>query len=156
MKNFLKNLATLFGIGKLPKAPGTWGTLAGLIVAVPLIHYITWNQFYIIALVIFLIGVIAAEVHQDVTGVHDAPEVVIDEFAGIWISLMALSQGSLFGDFRIDVLVIFLLFRFFDIVKPWPISYLQKRGTRGSHAMMDDLVAALFTMAVAYGLGQYL
>ena len=137
--NYLSTLiATWFGTGYLPKAPGTWGSLAAL----PLAWYfdISWTW---IALVCFL-GWVATYFYIRQPGKDQDPkEVVIDEVAGQWITLMFAPKTFVgFG-------LAFVLFRAFDILKPWPISWADQ--IKGSHAlnatsvMLDDVLAG--TMA---------
>jgi len=155
VEGFLSQLATLFGVGKLPKAPGTWGSLAALILGSVLVHYITWPVFALIIAALFLIGTVAASAHEKATSEHDSPKVVIDELVGMWIVLFPLEAfGTQLGDFRYDGLLAFALFRFFDILKPWPIKILEKKIPGGLGVMVDDVVAgvmaALVLMAIGY------
>lgn len=133
-------LAFGFGSGLSPKAPGTVGTLA----AIPL--YLMMAQLtlpvYLLLLVISgLVGVyICGRTAADL-GVHDHPGIVWDEFVGFWITMFAAPAGLLW------VLVGFLWFRLFDIMKPWPVSWCDKRVGGGLGIMLDDIVAGLMALA---------
>ncbi|MCH8348285.1 MAG: phosphatidylglycerophosphatase A [Proteobacteria bacterium] len=156
MDRFLYRLATLFGIGKLPRAPGTWGSLAALIIAVPLLHYITWPIFIGLTAVLFMLGIAAADVYAKKTGEEDSPKVVIDELVGQWIALFPLALVVPFGDLRWAALLTFVLFRALDILKPWPIRRLEKKPGGGLSVMLDDAVAGIMAAALLYLVGIYL
>lgn len=154
MINILTFIAILFGIGKLPKAPGTWGSLFALLIAVPLVHFITWSVFLALIILIFFLGITAANAHEKSTGNYDSPQVVIDEVVGQWIAIFPLvAIGSQLGDFRIDTVIAFALFRLFDIWKPWPVSWIEQKIKGGLGVMMDDVVAGLMAAAMLLLLG---
>jgi phosphatidylglycerophosphatase A len=136
-------LAFGFGSGLAPKAPGTAGTL----VAIPL--YLWLSHFseagYLLTLaVLTLAGIWLCGRASAKLGVHDHPGIVWDEFAGYLVTMIPAS-GS-----WISVLAGFLLFRLFDIWKPWPIRVADKKVTNGLGIMLDDLLAgALAAVGVA-------
>jgi len=129
-------LALGFGSGLVPKAPGTFGTLA----AIPLVllfSLLTNFHLVLLILVMSIAGVyICGKAAKD-AGVHDHGAIVWDEIVGLLITMfmMPLSWQS--------IMVGFALFRFFDILKPWPISYLDKNCHGGFGIMIDDIVAGL-------------
>ncbi|MBF0281841.1 MAG: phosphatidylglycerophosphatase A [Zetaproteobacteria bacterium] len=133
-------VAAGFGSGWLPKAPGTWGSLAALI---PLYMIagdgsLAWFSF---ALFFTVIGCfICAVVLPQLTN-HDPGWIVIDEWAGLgW----CVALNSLFIDHLLLLLLLsFLSFRLFDIWKPWPISWVEKQGPDWWSIMADDLVAGM-------------
>jgi phosphatidylglycerophosphatase A len=139
-------IATVCGIGRLPMAPGTFGSLAALPLAF-LLHGL--GGFWLLAVVTvagFAIGVWASEVYAKTAGRDDPSEVVIDEVVGQWFALWPLSLGlTLMGA---DPWLFpwpgwvggFLLFRFFDIVKPPPVNWAE-RLPGGMGIMLDDAVA---------------
>ncbi len=143
--NFWHFLAFGFGTGLAKKAPGTWGTIAGLAV-MPLLYLLplTWALVFIAAASIFgfwLCGRVA-----DDLGVHDHGGIVWDEMVGIWMTLILLPnswQWWLLG---------FMLFRILDILKPWPISVLDKHVGGGLGIMIDDMLAGLIAGALLYAL----
>lgn len=129
-------LAFGFGSGLSPRAPGTAGTLA----AVPL--YLWFSQYplpvYVaIVTVLTVVGVWICGIASTRLGVHDHPGIVWDEFAGYWLTMCAASGSWL------SVVLGFLLFRLFDIWKPWPIRVVDKRVHGGLGIMLDDLLAAV-------------
>ncbi len=138
-------LAFGFGTGLAKKAPGTWGTLAGLAL-MPLLYLLPlWLGLVVIGLAsvfgIWLCGRVA-----DDLGVHDHGGIVWDEIVGIWITLIMLPnawQWWLLG---------FVLFRILDIFKPWPISWLDRHVGGGLGIMLDDMLAGLIAAALLYAL----
>jgi len=129
----------------MPRAPGTFGSIAGLIVcwgfslASPDINRILLQTLF---LILFIpIGVVASDKYEKFTGKHDPKEVVIDEVVGMVITLYSL-PFSIF-----NILIGFALFRFFDILKPFPIGKLQKING-GWGIMADDIAAGLISLII--------
>ena len=143
LANPIQFLALGFGSGLAPKAPGTFGTLA----AVPLfllISGLTPLIYGLVVLVVCLAGIyICGKAASDV-GVHDHGAIVWDEFAGFFITMFMVPVSWQ------SVLVGFVLFRIFDIAKPWPISLADKKLTGGFGIMFDDVLAGLFALAIMH------
>ncbi len=143
--SFLLSLATLFGIGKLSKAPGTVATLA----TIPIWYVLAQAGPIIYMAVVFLlfpIGVWAAQLYENQSDTHDSKEIVIDEVVGFLITMTWMPftwQSVVFG---------FLLFRFFDIVKPPPIRQLDKKIPGGFGVMVDDVAAGIISSILMQGL----
>ncbi|MDG1693463.1 MAG: phosphatidylglycerophosphatase A [Porticoccaceae bacterium] len=135
-------LAFGFGSGLLPKAPGTMGSLAAiplwlLLIQLPVVFY--WLAILIAAVVgVYICGSAASKL-----GVHDHAGIVWDEFVGLWIAMAFLPPT--FG----SIICGFVLFRLFDIVKPWPISWLDKNIHGGLGIMIDDIVAGACAACIA-------
>lgn len=133
-------LAFGFGSGALPLAPGTWGTLA----AVPLYLVLArlpapWYGVAVAAM--FLAGIwICGRTARDL-GVHDHPGIVWDEIVGYLIAMAAAGVGA------IEMIAGFLLFRLFDVVKPWPIRVADRHVGGGFGIMFDDALAGFYAMA---------
>ncbi len=129
-------IATFLGVGKAPKAPGTWGTLA----AIPLVFLLSWlGPFYMMGFILLLIPVAiwAADHHSARLGQEDPQEIVIDEVVGFLIAMTWLPmtwQAYLAG---------FCLFRLLDILKPFPIGYLDRKISGGLGVMADDMAAGI-------------
>ena len=138
--NTARILAIWFGAGSLPKAPGTWGS----IVALPIGYAITfWGNVELlatIAILMFIVGIWASNVTSNEMGVTDPSEIVIDEVVGQWITLLAVPPNIILYFFG------FILFRLFDIYKPWPISWADKNIKGGFGIMLDDAIAALYAV----------
>ena len=129
-------LALGFGSGLLPRAPGTAGTL----VAVPL--YLLCEElpgyaYLLVTAVAFLIGVYLCGRTARALGLHDHPGIVWDEVVGFFVTMAWAPSGALW------VLLGFLCFRLFDVLKPWPIRVLDRRVHGGFGIMLDDLLAGL-------------
>lgn len=134
--------ATVFGVGHLRPAPGTWGSFVAAIVgiAILLVFGATWLICGIA--LSFLVGIFATHRYTQATGQHDPSEVVIDEVAGQWVALLPLallSNASLLNVWIWSVLA-FALFRLFDIWKPGPVGWADRMdGAFG--VMLDDVIA---------------
>jgi len=135
-------LSTGFGAGLSPVAPGTVGTL----VAVPLYYFISdlsWQIYLLIVLVGFFTGIYLCQQTADALGVHDHGGIVWDEIIGYWITMSLVPDAS-----WLWMLAGFITFRFFDILKPWPIKQADARLKGGFGIMFDDVLAAVYAMAV--------
>lgn len=142
-------LATWFGLGLIPKAPGTWGSLG----AIPFAYLIAYTGgitlLIISTIIITLIGYWAADKFEKRTAIHDSKMVVIDEVAGQWL---ALWPALYFFNFHIIwVLIAFILFRAFDIIKPWPVSYFDRKIENAIGVMGDDIIAGLYAVIIITG-----
>ncbi len=137
-------LATWFGAGLLPKAPGTWGSLAAL----PLAWIIQWQWgnpgLAAAAVAVFAVGLWAAGVFLRHGSASDPGAIVIDEVAGQWLVLLAVEPGI------VAYASGFLLFRVFDILKPWPVSWIDRGLGGGPGIMLDDTAAAVYAGLVLY------
>jgi phosphatidylglycerophosphatase A len=140
LSNPIHFLALGFGSGLVPKAPGTFGTLAAI--PVFLLAIKLDNLYYLTLLIMMSIaGVyICGKAAKD-AGVHDHGAIVWDEIVGFMITMYLIPVSWL------TVLVGFAFFRFFDILKPWPISYLDKNCHGGLGIMLDDIVAGIAAWA---------
>lgn len=134
-------LAFGFGSGLSPWAPGTAGTLAAiplylLLAQLPLALYLA------LLVLLFLIGIWACERTSADLGVHDAPAIVWDEFVGFFITMAAAPAGWIW------IAIGFALFRLFDILKPWPIGWLDRQVGGGLGIMIDDVLAGAMAWVV--------
>jgi phosphatidylglycerophosphatase A len=143
-----EGIATLFGIGHLRPAPGTWGSLAALVLALPLIWLGgIWLLALALALVIPL-GLWATEGEIEATGDTDPAQVVIDEVAGQWVALIPVALGCSWvgvGPLALwpGLIAAFLAFRLFDIWKPGAVGRADQRGD-ALGVMADDLIAGAY------------
>jgi len=143
LKQPVQFLALGFGSGLAPKAPGTFGTAA----AIPLYMLLTMLtplHYLIVVILMSIVGVyICGKAANDV-GVHDHPAIVWDEFVGYFITMFMIPMSWQ------SILVGFLLFRVFDILKPWPISFIDKKMSGGAGVMFDDILAGLFSLFIMH------
>ena len=143
LKNPVHLLAFGFGSGLSPKAPGTMGTLLAvplylLLAQLPLALYLA------VLAAATLIGIyLCGKTARDL-GVHDHPGIVWDEFVGFWLAMTALPATWPW------IVAGFVVFRVFDICKPWPIGWCDKRVHGGTGIMLDDLLAGLYTWLILY------
>lgn len=133
-------LAFGFGSGLAPKAPGTFGTLVGVLFYLLLPAGQLWLYLLLTAL-ICLIGIPICAVAAKRLGVHDHHGIVWDEIAGYLVTMAFVPRGWLW------IVAGFVMFRVFDILKPWPICVLDRRLGGGLGIMMDDVVAGVFAGA---------
>lgn len=134
MKKFLISVATLFGVGFWPKGPGTWGSLVSLPIMSLALYMGPLFQMVFITLMT-PICILSAQFYEDLVKKHDSKEIVIDEFLGMGISLLMLPWHWAW------IASGFLLFRFFDILKPFPVGYLDKKINGGVGVVADDVAA---------------
>ena len=134
-------LASFFGLGYLPFAPGTWGTLGGV-----LIYFLEGNLFFwwklLILIIIFFIGIWVADLADRSWGTHDNGKIVIDEVAGYLVGVIIFSftwQRAIGA---------FFLFRFFDVLKIPPANIADKKIGGGFGVMVDDTVSGIYTLIV--------
>jgi phosphatidylglycerophosphatase A len=139
--NPLHLLAFGLGSGAAPKAPGTFGTVAVIPFYLLISQLAPWG-YLVVVLVMAGFGVwLCHRVSQDL-GVHDHSGIVWDEWVGFLITMWLAPSGWLW------LLIGFVLFRFFDIVKPWPIYLLDQHVPGGWGIMVDDIVAGLYAFAL--------
>lgn len=147
-----KYIATACGTGFLRPAPGTWGSLVAAVAGGLWLSYapasLISGGFAVGCLLATIAGVWASGVCTRVTGIEDPAPVVIDEVAGVWATLLLIPPPVAVASPVAASILAFLLFRVFDIVKPWPISALE-RLPRGWGVMADDLAAGLLAGILA-------
>lgn len=133
-----------FGAGLIKKAPGTWGTLLGWVLW-PLLSFIVSNDL-LQAILIFLgfaLGIYVCQRVANDMGVVDYGGIVWDEIVAFWFVLFVMTPLPFVWQF-----VAFIVFRFFDIIKPWPIGFFDERLKNGFGVMWDDIVAGVYTLFV--------
>ena len=142
----------MFGLGKLPKIPGTFGSLATIFILYILFHKLNLssNLILIILSIIFIYSFFAVAIHIKDNENKDPKEVIIDEFIGqsIPIYLYEISHGTVKSTDEAIVFycVCFVLFRFFDIVKPFPVSFFDKNFKNSFGVIMDDVCAGFYVV----------
>jgi phosphatidylglycerophosphatase A len=137
-------IACGFGSGLTPKAQGTFGSLAAIVPWL-LLRDLSVPAWLGIIVVAFAIGVWACDVAGRILGVDDHRSLVWDEFVGLWITLLPAVVAPWWA-----VIAGFLLFRVFDVWKPWPIAWFDRRVKGGFGVMLDDVIAGIFAGIVLY------
>ncbi|MDR2353837.1 MAG: phosphatidylglycerophosphatase A [Deltaproteobacteria bacterium] len=143
----IRELYTCFGLGLLPKAPGTFGTLLGIPLYFLLILFFDLKIFILVTIIVFFLGWWLCMKAEKELGTHDDHRVVIDEVLGYLVTMVpfpalpVLPLAWLWG---------FFLFRFFDILKPGPVGYADRNIQGGFGVMFDDLLAGLFAWIVLF------
>jgi len=142
-------IATCFKVGYLPLAPGTWGSIFAILVWWVLLKDLDLFIFGIVIILFFFIGIIVSNIIIDQNGDNDPSHIIIDELVGQWLALWMLPDGSFY------IIIVFILFRFFDIIKPWPIRFMEQLP-KGLGVMCDDLAAGLITLILTQIINFYL
>ncbi|WP_294955243.1 phosphatidylglycerophosphatase A [Sulfurovum sp.] len=142
-----KLFLTFFGIGLSTKAPETVGTLAALAAGVLILHYLGTETLFMLTLAVTVIGILEINKYEDNTGIHNPQEIVIDEAAGMWLSLMIASSVAATMHFPYAdisaIILSFASFRLFNIWKPSTIGWIDRELKGGLGVMMDDIVAGI-------------
>ena len=131
-----------FGAGLAPKAPGTFGSLVGLLAALALFELpVPWRVAAVLAVIgagIWICGESARRLQR-----HDDQRIVFDEISGVLLTSLVVAKPAVFA-----LVLVFVLFRFFDIVKPWPIREADHSLSGGLGIMLDDIIAGIFAAAI--------
>ena len=143
-KNPVHFLALGFGSGLAPKAPGTAGTLVAIPLYLVLIHWLNLYAYLGAIIGAFVLGIYLCGRTASDLGVHDHGGIVWDEFVGFWITMILVPLTWYW------LLAGFVLFRMFDILKPFPIGLLDKKVQGGFGIMLDDVIAGLYACAVLH------
>ena len=152
IKTLNKLFVTMFGLGKSPKIPGTFGSLATIIILYILFHILNLSSNLILTglIIIFIYSFFAVASYIEDIQNKDPKEVIIDEFIGqsIPIYLYEISHGTekSANEAIIFYSICFILFRFFDIVKPFPVNYFDKNFKNSFGVIMDDVCAGFYVV----------
>lgn len=130
-----------FGSGLAPKMPGTVGTLIGVLLFI-LLPVLDWKIYLGTVAVAFSVGVFLCDYTATALNVHDHPGIVWDEIVGYFITMFMVPKSWMW------ILIGFVLFRIFDILKPWPISIADKKVQGGLGIMLDDVIAGVFALII--------
>ncbi len=142
MKILSKYFTTLFGIGFLPVAPGTFGSFFAILIWYIFINFLSIFYFIVLFLLILLISFHITDIYLENVKKKDPPEIIIDEFLGQSIPLLFIFNFNMF-----EVLAAFVSFRFFDIYKIFPINKVEEiNGSKG--VILDDIIAGIYALVV--------
>ena len=142
MNNLSKIYCTLFYAGLSKWAPGSVGSFFSIIILFPLTYFFSTIIFLLLFISLLVISYLFISIYSKNTS-HDAKEIVIDEFLGILL-IMCFYEYLAFTNFILMNLLIFIFFRLFDILKPFPINLIDKKFLNTFGIIMDDLIAAIY------------
>ena len=145
MNRIAEITSTVFYIGRLPLAPGTWCSFIAFLSWFYLRFYIEGVFILYASLILFFVGVAVSTIHSEVIKKDDPSEIVIDEWVGQWIALWLIPHSFYWG------FASFILFRFFDISKLGPVQGMDDIKS-GTGIMMDDVVAGILALLVTQSL----
>ena len=151
LRNPIHFLALGFGSGLLHPAPGTWGSLVGVVLGALILPWLGAKRFFILTALCFFLGIWLCERTSHDMGVHDHGSIVWDEIVAVFFVLLAVPQISVFW-----CTVAFAAFRLFDILKPYPIRYFDEKLTNGFGIMADDILAAGYSILVILALAHFI
>ena len=145
MNKISQLFSTLFFIGHIKWAPGTIGSLASLIIIIFLHSLVSKIGFIILFICIIVLAIIFVSLYSKAINKYDAREIVIDEFLGIYLIMIFSYNYSLFNEL-LKISLIFILFRIFDIAKPFPINWIHNNIKNSYGIILDDIVAGIYTI----------
>jgi len=146
MNKISQIFSTLFFIGYVKWAPGTFGSIFSLIIIIFLHNIVNKNEFIILFICILLIATICIKIYSKSVNKHDAKEIIIDEFLGIYLIIICSYNFIIFNNEFVKILLILLFFRIFDILKPFPANWIDKNLKNSYGIILDDIVAGIYTI----------
>ena len=151
MKNIINFFVSLGFCGYIKKGPGTIATMLSILIIFPIIQYELIGLNILILLLIFLIviALFFIESFSKKTQSHDSKIIVIDEFIGIYFIFLFYNEIFIFNHF-LTILLIFILFRFFDILKIFPANIVDKKMINSFGVIFDDIIAAIYTIGILF------
>lgn len=155
MNKIISIFTTLFGIGYSPIAPGTIGSIFSIVFLYFLIKFVSYSFLVIIFLIILFTSLKLIEKYSNLLNSHDSSTIVIDEFLGIFLIILFYDYLKFANDF-IMFLLILILFRFFDILKIFPINWVDKNIKNSFGVVLDDLLAGVYSIIVLYSINVFI
>ena len=147
MNKISQIFSTLFFIGYSKWVPGTIGSLASLIIIMFLQNFFSNTIFIVLFICIFILAIIFVSIYSKTINNHDAREIVIDEFLGIYLILIFSYNFNSFNEF-VKIFLIFIFFRLFDIIKLFPANWIDKNMKNSSGIILDDIIAGVYTIII--------
>ena len=142
-------ISTLFYIGYFKLIPGTMGSLFSIAIIILLKHFLNNIFFVCIFVLLFFISLKLIEIYSKSINKHDSSEIVIDEFLGIYFIMIFLDYIS-FSNILIDITLAFIFFRIFDILKPFPINFIDKKFNNSFGVIFDDIIAGIYSLVTLF------
>ena len=147
MKKITKIFVSIFYIGFINFAPGTFGSIVSIIILFPLFNFflLSFTTLISIFVILFFLSNYLINYFSSFTNSHDSKNIVIDELLGIYIIFLFYDKVYIYNDI-LSLTLIFLIFRFFDIIKVFPANYIDKNIKNGYGVILDDVVAGIYTV----------
>tara|TARA_Y100000591_G_C21652166_1_gene603421 strand:- start:272 stop:739 length:468 start_codon:yes stop_codon:yes gene_type:complete len=155
MNKIISVFTTLFGIGYSPIVPGTIGSIFSIVFLYFLIKFVSYIFLVFIFLIILFTSLKLIEKYSKLLKSHDSSTIVIDEFLGIFLIILFYDYLKFTNDF-IMFLLILILFRFFDILKIFPINWVDKNIKNSLGVVLDDLLAGVYSIIVLYSINVFI
>jgi len=155
MNKIISIFCTLFGIGYSPFVPGTIGSIFSIVFFYFLIKFVSYSFLIIVFLIIFFTSLKCIEKYSNLLKSYDSSTIVIDEFLGIFLIILFYDYYKFANDF-IMFLLILILFRFFDILKIFPINWVDKNIKNSFGVVLDDLLAGIYSIIVLYSINAFI
>ena len=155
MNKIISIFTTLCGIGYSPIAPGTIGSIFSIVFLYFLIKFVSYSFLVIIFLIILFTSLKLIEKYSNLLKSHDSSTIVIDEFLGIFLIILFYDYLKFTNDF-IMFLLILILFRFFDILKIFPINWIDKNIKNSFGVVLDDLLAGVYSIIILYSINVFI
>tara|TARA_B100001029_G_C14588498_1_gene197747 strand:- start:31 stop:504 length:474 start_codon:yes stop_codon:yes gene_type:complete len=151
MKILTNIFVSLFYSGYLKKWPGTFASLLSIVLLFPIIklNIISIEIFILVFILIFILSLFFINQFSQLSNTHDSGIIVIDEFLGIYL-IFIFYDFIYFINSYLTIFLIFILFRFFDILKIFPANIIDKRMKNSLGVLLDDLIAAVYTITILY------
>ena len=146
MNKISQIFSTLFFIGYVRWIPGTFGSIFALIIIIFLHNIVNKNEFIILFICILLMAIICIKIYSKSINKDDAKEIIIDEFLGIYLIVIFSYDYKIFNNEFVNILLILLFFRIFDILKPFPANWIDKNMKNSYGVILDDIVAGIYTI----------
>jgi len=147
MKNFTKIFVSIFFIGYIKFAPGTWGSLVSILILFPIIKLLSLPLEILVTIfiVLFFISNLLINYFSLFTNSFDSKHIVVDELLGIFTIFLFYDFIFIYND-TFTVMLIFFIFRLFDIIKVFPANYIDKQFKNGYGVLLDDIIAGIYTI----------
>jgi len=147
MKNFTKIFVSIFFIGYIKFAPGTWGSLVSILILFPIIKLLSLPLEILVTIfiVLFFISNLLINYFSSFTNSLDSKHIVVDELLGIFTIFLFYDFIFIYND-TFTVMLIFFIFRLFDIIKVFPANYIDKQFKNGYGVLLDDIIAGIYTI----------
>jgi len=154
LTNFFVSLSYAGYIKLIP--PGTFASFLSIVILFPIVEYkiVSLEVFVTVFIIIFLLSLFFINKFSSHTQSHDSKTIVIDEFLGIYLILIFYDQIKIINPY-ITMMLIFILFRFFDILKIFPANVIDKNIKSAFGVILDDLIAGMYTIIILYFLNAY-